>query len=99
MKSFRELFNVPKQLVIGCYPKGLLTQKEIESIVATLRSAKAFGQVGNMHYEFHKGPNLPFEGKGELIFVTPKDEPLATAQSRIQTVLDREYGPKYHVEI
>ncbi len=87
------------ELAVSRYPKGLLKEKEIEDILATLRTAREKGKVGRMTYEYRPGPLLPGEGGGELLFLIPKDEQLLTARDRVQTALEQHYGLKYRVDL
>jgi hypothetical protein len=89
---FKSLFK--PNLVVSLYPRGLLKQKEIESIIEALKVAKSKGLIGSLHFEYHKGPSLPFEG-GDVLILTPKDESLEVARDRVQEVL----GSRYKVGI
>lgn len=92
-----------KDIVISKYPKGLLSQKEIEEILNTLKDARKNNKIPKLSYQYHKETKLDRIislgiATGEVLIVTPREGNTVDLKNKLDVVLKGKFGNKYKAE-
>ena len=88
-------------IIISKYPKGLLSNREVESIISVLKETKQKGLLPLLHYEYKEDSWIErlMGAGGDLLWVKPKlGLPQPTAQA-IDRALKNKFGGAYKVEV
>ena len=88
-------------IIISKRPKGLLSNREIESVISTLKEARQKGPLPPLHYEYKEDSWLErsMGAGGGLLWVKPKSGSPQFAAQAIDRVLKSKFGDYYKVEV